>query len=166
MLVSTSINFDVSVAEIFGTLCWGGKLVLVENALELAAVAEQVIRYASMVPTAAAELLRSGAIPAERADAEPGRRGAAERRWRRTLYALGTVETGGQPLRSDGGHDVLHLLASWSRAGDRVLRRAAGGEHAGVRAGRAPPARCPWGSSGSCTWRATGWRAGTRAGRS
>src|SRR3712207_7749350 len=36
VLFSTSINFDVSVAEIFGTLCWGGKLVLVENALELA----------------------------------------------------------------------------------------------------------------------------------
>ena len=35
VLGSTSINFDVSVAEIFGTLCWGGTLVLVENALDL-----------------------------------------------------------------------------------------------------------------------------------
>jgi GTP-binding protein HflX len=33
VLFSTSINFDVSVAEVFGTLAWGGKLVLVENAL-------------------------------------------------------------------------------------------------------------------------------------
>ncbi|HEX7241899.1 MAG TPA: amino acid adenylation domain-containing protein, partial [Longimicrobiaceae bacterium] len=63
VLFSTSINFDVSVAEIFGTLCWGGKLVLVENALELARVEEPVV-YASMVPSAAAELLRSGDIPA------------------------------------------------------------------------------------------------------
>ncbi|HEX7242821.1 MAG TPA: amino acid adenylation domain-containing protein, partial [Longimicrobiaceae bacterium] len=43
VLFSTSINFDVSVAEIFGTLCWGGKLVLVENALELATVEEPVV---------------------------------------------------------------------------------------------------------------------------
>ncbi|HEX6042090.1 non-ribosomal peptide synthetase, partial [Longimicrobium sp.] len=64
VLASTSINFDVSVAEIFGAICWGGTLVLVENALELPSVADQQIRYASMVPTAAAELLRSGGIPA------------------------------------------------------------------------------------------------------
>jgi amino acid adenylation domain-containing protein len=63
VLFSTSINFDVSIAEVFGTLCWGGKLVIVENALELATVSEPVV-YASMVPSAAAELLRSGGIPA------------------------------------------------------------------------------------------------------
>ncbi len=63
VLFSTSVSFDVSVAEIFGTLCWGGRLVLVENALELATVEEPVV-CASMVPTAAAELLRSGGIPA------------------------------------------------------------------------------------------------------
>jgi amino acid adenylation domain-containing protein len=61
-LGATSVCFDVSVAEIFGTLCWGGTLVLVENALALADVREP-IRMASMVPTAAAELLRQGAIP-------------------------------------------------------------------------------------------------------
>ena len=43
VLFSTSINFDVSVAEIFGTLCWGGKLVLVENALDLATLDEPVV---------------------------------------------------------------------------------------------------------------------------
>src|SRR5690349_13426609 len=63
VLFSTSINFDVSVAEVFGTLAWGGKLVLVENALELATVEEEVV-HVSMVPTVAAELLRSGGIPA------------------------------------------------------------------------------------------------------
>ncbi|HEU0078664.1 MAG TPA: amino acid adenylation domain-containing protein, partial [Longimicrobiaceae bacterium] len=64
VLASTSINFDVSVAEIFGTLCWGGTLYLVENALELAVFPDRErIRYASMVPTAAAELLRMGGIP-------------------------------------------------------------------------------------------------------
>ena len=61
-LGSTSVCFDVSIAEVFGTLCWGGTLVLVENALALAEVREPVV-LASMVPTAAAELLRQGAIP-------------------------------------------------------------------------------------------------------
>ncbi len=65
VLASTSISFDVSVAEIFDTLCGGGKLVLVENALELPRAAEsEDVRLAYMVPSAAAELLRSGGIPA------------------------------------------------------------------------------------------------------
>ncbi|HEX8275451.1 MAG TPA: amino acid adenylation domain-containing protein, partial [Longimicrobiaceae bacterium] len=63
VLFSTSISFDVSVAEVLGTLCWGGRLVMVENALELPSVAGEGIRYASMVPTAAAELLRTGGFP-------------------------------------------------------------------------------------------------------
>ncbi|WP_420126115.1 amino acid adenylation domain-containing protein [Longimicrobium sp.] len=62
-LAATSVCFDVSVAEIFGTLCWGGTLVLVDDALAFASVREPV-RLASMVPTAAAELLRQGALPA------------------------------------------------------------------------------------------------------
>jgi amino acid adenylation domain-containing protein len=62
LLFSTSVSFDVSVAEVFGTLAWGGRLVLVDNALELATVGEPVV-HASMVPTAAAELLRTGGIP-------------------------------------------------------------------------------------------------------
>ncbi|HEX5870850.1 MAG TPA: amino acid adenylation domain-containing protein, partial [Longimicrobium sp.] len=62
-LGATSVCFDVSVAEIFGTLCWGGTLVLVDDALALPSVHEP-LRLASMVPTAAAELLRQGAVPA------------------------------------------------------------------------------------------------------
>jgi amino acid adenylation domain-containing protein/non-ribosomal peptide synthase protein (TIGR01720 family) len=62
LLFSTSVSFDVSVAEVFGALAWGGRLVLVDNALELATVGEPVV-HASMVPTAAAELLRTGGIP-------------------------------------------------------------------------------------------------------
>ncbi|HEV2735217.1 MAG TPA: amino acid adenylation domain-containing protein, partial [Longimicrobiaceae bacterium] len=64
VLGSTSFGFDVSVAEIFGTLCWGGRLVLVENALDLATVpAEAGVRLAFMAPSVAAELLRAGALP-------------------------------------------------------------------------------------------------------
>ncbi len=64
VLGSTSTSFDVSVAEIFGALCWGGTLVLAENALALAELGDGGIRYASMTPSAAAELLRAGALPA------------------------------------------------------------------------------------------------------
>ncbi len=90
VLFSTSINFDVSVAEVFGTLCWGGKLVLAENALELASVAEPVV-YASMVPSAAAELLRMGGIPATVRTLNLGGE-ALPNELAQGLYATGTVE--------------------------------------------------------------------------
>ncbi|HET6230013.1 MAG TPA: amino acid adenylation domain-containing protein [Longimicrobiaceae bacterium] len=92
VLGSTSISFDVSIAEIFGTLCWGGKLVLVENALALSGLPpEHRVRLASMVPSAAAELLRMGAIPASiralNLGGEPLPNALAQ-----DLYALGHVD--------------------------------------------------------------------------
>ncbi|HEX7243517.1 MAG TPA: non-ribosomal peptide synthetase, partial [Longimicrobiaceae bacterium] len=91
VLWSTSVGFDVSVAEVFGTLCWGGKLVLVENALSLPAVAGQGIVHASMVPTAAAELLRTGGIPASVKTLNLGGE-ALPAELAQALYATGTVE--------------------------------------------------------------------------
>jgi len=89
VLASTSVCFDVSVAEVFGTLCWGGTLVLVENALSLAQLGEEVLTVA-MVPSAAAELLRMGAIPpcvrTLALGGEPLRNELAQR-----LFALGHV---------------------------------------------------------------------------
>ena len=65
VLFSTSVSFDVSVAEVFFALCWGGTLVVVENALSLAELgAGAGVRRASMVPSAAAELARMGRVPA------------------------------------------------------------------------------------------------------
>ncbi len=61
LLASTSVSFDVSASEIFGALCTGGAMVLVENAL---APVTHPIQMASMVPSAAAELLRTGRVPA------------------------------------------------------------------------------------------------------
>ncbi len=90
VLFSTSISFDVSVAEVFGTLCWGGRLVMVENALELAAAGEPVV-HASMVPTAAAELLRMGAVPAGVKTLNLGGEPLPDD-LARALYALGTVD--------------------------------------------------------------------------
>ncbi|MET0396513.1 MAG: amino acid adenylation domain-containing protein [Longimicrobiaceae bacterium] len=63
VLGSTSISFDVSVGEIFGTLCWGGTLVLVESVLDLPRVAEEDVRLVVTVPGAVAELVRTGGIP-------------------------------------------------------------------------------------------------------
>ncbi|MBV9773008.1 MAG: amino acid adenylation domain-containing protein, partial [Gemmatimonadetes bacterium] len=64
VLGSTSVSFDVSVAELFFALAAGGTLVLVENALALAGLGEDAgIVHASMAPAAAAELLRSGGLP-------------------------------------------------------------------------------------------------------
>jgi amino acid adenylation domain-containing protein len=65
VLASTSVTFDVSIAEIWGTLAWGGTLVMVENALSPIPPNAPPVRAAAMVPTAAAELLREGRFPPE-----------------------------------------------------------------------------------------------------
>ncbi|MBV9110805.1 MAG: amino acid adenylation domain-containing protein, partial [Gemmatimonadetes bacterium] len=64
VLFSTSVSFDVSVAELWFTLCAGGTLVMAENALYLAELGPEAgVRRASMVPSAAAELVRGGRVP-------------------------------------------------------------------------------------------------------
>ncbi|MFL5384881.1 MAG: amino acid adenylation domain-containing protein, partial [Longimicrobiaceae bacterium] len=112
VLGSTSFSFDVSVAEVWGTLCAGGTLVLVENAIELAEVpAAEGIRSACMVPTAAAELLRMGALPptlgALNLGGEPVAAALAEQ-----LLATGTVHT----LRNFYGPTETTVYATWSTA--------------------------------------------------
>jgi amino acid adenylation domain-containing protein len=62
VLGSTPITFDVSVGELFGTLCSGGTVVLVENALAALPPGRSVLA-APMTPTAAAELLRENRLP-------------------------------------------------------------------------------------------------------
>ncbi|MBW3656769.1 MAG: amino acid adenylation domain-containing protein, partial [Gemmatimonadetes bacterium] len=118
VLFSTSINFDVSIAEVFGTLAWGGKLVLVENALELAAVGEEVV-HVSMVPSAAAELLRGGGIPASVKTLNLGGE-ALPNALAQGLYALGTVQKVGNLYgpTEDTTYSTYHVVP---RGAEQVL---------------------------------------------
>ncbi|HEV2843396.1 MAG TPA: AMP-binding protein, partial [Thermoanaerobaculia bacterium] len=92
VLGSTSITFDMSVFELFAPLCWGGTVILAENALELprlAAVNE--VTLVDTVPSAMAELVRQGAVPASVKTVNLGGeplRGALARR----VHEIGTVE--------------------------------------------------------------------------
>jgi amino acid adenylation domain-containing protein len=64
VLFSTSICFDLSIFELFVTLSNGGKVVLAENALELPVLpAASEVTLINTVPSAMAELVRSGAVP-------------------------------------------------------------------------------------------------------
>jgi amino acid adenylation domain-containing protein len=62
-LASTSLNFDLSMFELFVPLCFGHTVVLVENALSLLS-RDYDISLVNTVPSAAKALLHDGAIPA------------------------------------------------------------------------------------------------------
>jgi amino acid adenylation domain-containing protein len=88
VLASTSICFDPSVLELFVPLCFGGRVILVDNALALMNGADyKEVRLIGTVPTAMAELVRSGAIP-------------------ETVH---TIALGGEALRAELAEDVLRL---------------------------------------------------------
>ncbi|HEX8241937.1 MAG TPA: amino acid adenylation domain-containing protein, partial [Longimicrobium sp.] len=117
VLASTSISFDVSIAEIFGTLCWGGTLVLVRDALALPDAGDEVV-LASMAPSAAAELLRMRAIPPSVRVLNLGGE-ALPNALAQGLYALGTVERVGNFY----GPTEDTTYSTWSiveRGADRV----------------------------------------------
>ena len=65
VLFSTSVCFDLSVFEIFVTLSAGGKVIVARNALHLPNLPEKdEVTLINTVPSAIAELLRMGAVPA------------------------------------------------------------------------------------------------------
>jgi amino acid adenylation domain-containing protein len=65
MLASTSICFDISIFEIFAPLACGGTVILADDALALDRLpAAGEVRLIDTVPSAMAELLRAGAVPA------------------------------------------------------------------------------------------------------
>ncbi|RYZ35011.1 MAG: amino acid adenylation domain-containing protein, partial [Myxococcaceae bacterium] len=64
VLAATSLNFDLSVFEVFAPLVSGGTVVVAQNALALAGLKEaQRVTLLNTVPSAVAELVRSGGIP-------------------------------------------------------------------------------------------------------
>ncbi|MBW8874484.1 MAG: amino acid adenylation domain-containing protein [Acidobacteria bacterium] len=91
VLASTSICFDLSVFEIFVPLAHGGTVILAQDALQLPSLpAAGQVRLVNTVPSAAAELVRSGGLPPSvrtvNLAGEPlGRRLASD------LYAAGVV---------------------------------------------------------------------------
>ncbi|HSK74824.1 MAG TPA: amino acid adenylation domain-containing protein, partial [Thermoanaerobaculia bacterium] len=88
VLASTSISFDLSVFEIFAPLSCGGAVVLAENALALPGLpAASEVTLLNTVPSAMAELLRQGAVPA----------------------SARTVNLAGEPLRGALARDILDL---------------------------------------------------------
>jgi amino acid adenylation domain-containing protein/thioester reductase-like protein len=64
VLASTSLCFDLSVFELFVTLCCGGKVILAQNALQLPKlIAASQVTLINTVPSAIATLLRLNGIP-------------------------------------------------------------------------------------------------------
>jgi len=65
VLAATSVAFDLSVFELFVPLSWGGRVILAENALELPRLAAAgEVTLVNTVPSALAELVRGGGLPA------------------------------------------------------------------------------------------------------
>ncbi|MCA0756970.1 amino acid adenylation domain-containing protein [Paenibacillus sp. N4] len=92
VLGSTSINFDLSVFEMFVTWSMGGKLILAENALQLPHLpAAGEVTLINTVPSAIRELVRMKAIPAAvrtvNLAGEPLKRALVEQ-----IYEAATVE--------------------------------------------------------------------------
>ncbi|HZI10167.1 MAG TPA: amino acid adenylation domain-containing protein [Myxococcus sp.] len=92
VLGATSVNFDLSVFEVFAPLSCGGRVYLAENALGLAGlVGAGEVTLVNTVPSAMAELVRQGAVPPSvktvnlAGEALPSTLVEA-------LYGLGTVE--------------------------------------------------------------------------
>src|SRR5262249_23346959 len=64
VLASTSICFDLSVFEIFAPLSWGGKTIVVRNALALAEIGQDSgVKLLNTVPSAMMELLEIRGVP-------------------------------------------------------------------------------------------------------
>ncbi len=88
VFAGTSINFDLSVFELFVPLCWGGRVILGENALALAGhPAAGEVTLLNTVPSAMAELVRMGAVPP----------------------SVRTVNLAGEPLRGALARQILAL---------------------------------------------------------
>ncbi|MFL6199419.1 MAG: amino acid adenylation domain-containing protein [Thermoanaerobaculia bacterium] len=96
VLAATSVCFDLSLFELFVPLTRGGAVVLAENALELPRLpARERVTLVNTVPSAAAELVRTDALP----------------------VSVRTVNLAGEPLPGT----LARALATFAGVGRRVL---------------------------------------------
>ena len=124
VLASTSLCFDLSVFELLVPFCGGGAVILAENALALAELpAAQEVTLINTVPSAMAELVRAGAVPAAAQTINLGWRGA-----------LGTA---GEPVYESGrvqqvwnlygpSEDTTYSTYARCRAGEEPRDRTPG----------------------------------------
>ncbi|HEY0984254.1 amino acid adenylation domain-containing protein, partial [Schlesneria sp.] len=64
VLAATSVCFDLSIFEIFGTLAWGGRIILIDQALDLPNDQHRnEVTLLNTVPSVAAALLQTGPLP-------------------------------------------------------------------------------------------------------
>ncbi len=88
---STSVCFDLSVFELFATLAAGGTVVLLDDALALSsAPARDRVTLINTVPSAMAELVRTGGLPA----------------------SVATVNLAGEPLKNALVQDIYRTTAA------------------------------------------------------
>jgi amino acid adenylation domain-containing protein len=92
VLGATSVNFDLSVFELFAPLSCGGRVYLAENALGLVGLAGAgEVTLVNTVPSAMGELVRQGAVPASVKTVNLAGE-ALPSQLVEGLYGLGTVE--------------------------------------------------------------------------
>jgi amino acid adenylation domain-containing protein len=87
VLAATSICFDLSIFEIFGPLCWGGRFILIRDILTLPWLPPDAgVTLVNTVPSAMNELLAADAVPASVTTVclagEPLSAALADRIWR------------------------------------------------------------------------------------
>jgi amino acid adenylation domain-containing protein len=141
VLASTSLGFDLSVFELFLPLGRGGTVVLADDALALASLpAREEVTLLNTVPSAAAALVRAGAIPVSVRvvclAGEALKRGLADE-----LYALPQVEA----VYNLYGPSEDTTYSTWARVPraerrDPAIGRAVAGTRAYVLDGSLEPA--------------------------
>ncbi len=162
VLFATSINFDVSVAEVFGTLCWGEAGAGGERAGAARRRRARGLRQHGSQRRGGAAPRRGD--PGEREDAEPGRRGAAGRRWRGPCTRWARWRRWGTctgPRRTPRTPRIR-----WWSGAPRRCSWAGRWRTRGRTSSTGTCSRCRTASPASCTLPATGCRAATPAGRS
>ena len=129
VLASTSLSFDVSVFEIFGTLTAGGSIEIVPNLLALAERGTDGPWRGSMISAVPSALAQVLAVAGDRRAGRGGGavRGGADRAGRRGDPGGGAGGADREHLRPDRGDGLRHDLRRRRRRSRRRLRRRSAG---------------------------------------